>query len=55
VGLSAAAVFLAEYKLWFMAVGLVTNLMGVAVMLRMLRQERRRALAMLQAGEACHI
>ena len=45
VGLSAAAVFLAEYKVWFMAVGLVTNLVGIAVMLRLLWRERRQALA----------
>ncbi|MFQ6058537.1 MAG: hypothetical protein ACE5MB_06645 [Anaerolineae bacterium] len=51
MGLSAAAVFLAEYKAWFMAVGLVTNLIGIAVMLRLLRRQRRRALAMLYAQE----
>ncbi len=44
VGLSAAAVFLAEYKVWFMAAGLATNLIGILVMLRLLRRDRRRAL-----------
>ena len=48
IGLSAAATFLAEYKLWFMAVGLTTNLVGIAVMLRLLRRERRHALTMLK-------
>ncbi|MFQ5344143.1 MAG: hypothetical protein ACE5F6_21585 [Anaerolineae bacterium] len=51
VGLSAAAVFLAEYKVWFMAVGLVTNLIGIAFMLRLLRRERHQALAVLRAQE----
>lgn len=55
MGLSAAAVFLAEYKVWFMSVGLVTNLIGIGLMLRMLGRERRRALARLQAQEACYI
>lgn len=54
VGLSAAAVFLAEYKIWFMAVGLAMNIVGIAVMLRLLRQERRRALAVLRTQEVCH-
>lgn len=54
VGLSAAAVFLAEYKVWFMAVGLATNLAGILVMLRLLWRERRRAMAILQSGEVCH-
>ncbi|HEY64637.1 MAG TPA: hypothetical protein G4O02_08700 [Caldilineae bacterium] len=54
VGLSAAAVFLAEYKVWFMAVGLATNLLGILVMLRLLRRQRRQALAILEAQEACH-
>ena len=51
VGLSAAAVFLAEYKVWFMAVGLATNLIGIAVMLHLLRKERHQALAVLRAQE----
>jgi hypothetical protein len=54
VGLSAAAVFLAEYKVWFMAVGLATNLVGIMVMLRLLRRERRRAMAILRSQEVCH-
>jgi hypothetical protein len=48
IGLSAAATFLAEYKFWFMAVGLAMNFVGIAVMLRLLRRERRLALAMLK-------
>ncbi len=48
VGLSAAAVFLAEYKVWFMAFGLGMNLIGIVVMLRMLYRERRRAIAALE-------
>jgi hypothetical protein len=34
LGLSAAAAFLAQWKVPFLAVGLVTNLIGIAVMLR---------------------
>ncbi len=44
VGLSAAAVFLAEYRIWFMLVGLLTNLVGIVVMVRILFRERRRVL-----------
>ncbi len=55
VGLSAAAIFLAEYKVWFMAVGLATNLVGIGIMLRLLRRERRQALSMLRTQEACHL
>jgi hypothetical protein len=44
VGLSAAAVFLAEYRIHFMVLGLITNLIGVGVMLWLIRRERRRAL-----------
>lgn len=55
VGLSAAAVFLAEYKVWFMAAGLAINLVSIGVMLRLLRRERRQALRMLRTQEACHL
>jgi hypothetical protein len=48
IGLSAAAAFLTEYKSWFMAVGLAMNLVGIVVMLRLLRRERRQALVMLK-------
>ena len=51
VGLSTAAVFLAEYKIWFMGVGLATNILGIMVMLRLLRRERKRALAILRTQE----
>ena len=54
VGLSAAAVFLAEYKVWFMAVGLLTNLIGIGVMVRILVRERRRAYAILQAQQEAY-
>ncbi len=54
VGLSAAAVFLAEYKVWFMAVGLLTNLIGIGVMVRILIRERRRAFAILQAQQEAY-
>ncbi len=54
VGLSAAAVFLAAYKVWFMALGLATNLAGILVMLRLLWRERRRALAILRSQGVCH-
>lgn len=54
VGLSAAAVFLAEYKVWFMAAGLVTNLVGIGVMLRVLRRGHHQALSMLRTQEVCH-
>ncbi len=49
VGLTAAATFLAEFKFWFMGVGLTMNLVGIGVMLRLLRRERRQAQTMLKA------
>jgi hypothetical protein len=42
LGLSGAAVFLQDYRLAFMAVGLGMNAIGVAFMLRLLRSEGRR-------------
>ena len=47
VGLSAAATFLAEWKIPFMVVGLATNLFGIAVLLRQLAKARRHARACL--------
>jgi copper chaperone CopZ len=42
VGLSAAATFLAEYRIPFMLVGLGTNLIGIAVIGALILRERRR-------------
>lgn len=43
VGLTAAATFLANWKTLFMIVGLLTNLIGIVVMLRIIYKEWRRA------------
>ncbi len=43
LGLSAAAAFLAEWKVPFMIVGLLTNLAGIAIMLRELRRVLRHS------------
>ena len=43
VGLTAAAAFLANWKIPFLIVGLISNLIGIAVMLRVMYQARRRA------------
>ena len=45
LGLSAAASFLAAYKIPFMLIGLAMNAIGVVVMLRAIRAERRRAIS----------
>ena len=47
VGLTAAATFLAEYRLAFMFVGLGTTILGILVMLTILFRERRKAHRML--------
>lgn len=52
VGLTAAATFLANWKIPFMIVGLLTNLIGIIVMLRIIYQERQRATTRLAAMEA---
>jgi len=53
VGLTAAATFLAEYRLAFMLVGLGTTILGIVYMLVILFRERRKALLMiLPASEA---
>jgi hypothetical protein len=44
VGLSAAAAFLAAWKIPFLIVGLMSNVIGIAVMLRVIYKERQRAL-----------
>lgn len=53
VGLTAAATFLAEYRIPFMLVGLGTTVGGIAVMVAILLRERRRAMrGMLMHAEA---
>ena len=52
VGLTAAATFLANWKVPFMLVGLLTNLIGIAVMLTVIFKERRQATAHLATLEA---
>jgi len=47
LGLTAAAAFLAKYQTLFMLVGLGTTLIGIAVMLRILFKERKKAVAHL--------
>ena len=42
LGLTAAATFLAQYRLAFMVVGLGTTLLGIGFMLLILIRERRR-------------
>jgi hypothetical protein len=44
LGLTAAATFLAEYRIAFMLVGLGTTLVGIAVMLAIIFRERRKAI-----------
>lgn len=50
VGLTAAATFLAEWKIPFMVVGLLTNAFGIAFMLREISKARRHAQACLTAA-----
>ena len=52
VGLTAAATFLANWKIPFMVVGLLTNLIGIAVMLREILKARRRAVTHRSSLEA---
>jgi hypothetical protein len=52
VGFTAAATFLANWKIPFMVVGLLTNLIGIAIMLREILKARRRAVAHLSSLEA---
>lgn len=42
LGLSAAATFLAEYRIPFMMVGLITNLIGIGVIGYLILRQRRR-------------
>lgn len=48
LGLTAAATFLAQYRLAFMLVGLGTTLLGILVMLFILYSQRRKALRHLE-------
>ena len=52
VGLTAAATFLANWKIPFMVVGLLTNLIGIAIMLREILKARRRAVTHRSSLEA---
>jgi hypothetical protein len=53
LGLTAAATFLAEYRLAFMLIGLGTTLVGIAIMLVILLRERRKAIELhLSLSEA---
>lgn len=46
LGLTAAATFLAQYRTVFMVAGLVSNLIGIAVILRTLSRARNHAVQM---------
>jgi len=48
LGLSAAATFLSQYRIPFMLLGIVTNLVGIAIMLRLILKERA------QQSDRCH-
>jgi hypothetical protein len=48
VGLTAAATFLANWKVPFMVAGLLTNLVGITYMVRTLLREHGRATAAVQ-------
>lgn len=50
LGLTAAATFLAQYRLAFMLVGLGMTLLGIAIMLYILFKARRRAVKMMATG-----
>jgi hypothetical protein len=52
LGLSAAAAFLAEWKVPFLVVGLLTNLAGILIMIRALRQVRGHAASRTLVMEA---
>lgn len=47
LGLTAAAAFLAEYRIAFMLVGLGTTVLGIVVMLVILFKERRKAVQLI--------
>ncbi len=39
LGISAAAIFLAQYQSFFLAVGVASNLVGITIMLRLIQRE----------------
>jgi len=57
LGLSAAATFLADYRIPFMVVGLATNLIGIGVMAAVILKERKRMRQVIVPATAemnCH-
>ncbi|HLE52892.1 MAG TPA: hypothetical protein VI755_12570 [Anaerolineales bacterium] len=50
LGLTAAATFLAQYRITFMLVGLTTTLIGILIMLFILLKERHKAIQMMAAA-----
>lgn len=50
LGLTAAATFLAQYRIGFMLVGLGTTLLGILIMIFILYKERRKAINILAAA-----
>lgn len=52
LGLTAAAAFLAQYRIAFMLVGLSTTMIGIGVMVFILVRERRRSFASAAIGAA---
>ncbi len=53
LGLSSAALFLGTYKTWFLAFGLVSNLAGIAFLLRQLHRHRQ-VITVAPVQEVCH-
>lgn len=52
LGLTAAATFLTKYQLWFLIIGLISNLAGIAIMLRTIYTKKCvRLLSFTGAGE----
>jgi hypothetical protein len=47
LGLTAAATFLAKYRLLFMGVGLGTTLLGISYMVHLILRERRKVMPLL--------
>jgi hydrogenase/urease accessory protein HupE len=56
LGLSGAAIFLAQYKVPFMVVGIVSNVVGIGVMLRLIRRMQRGVTSPpVVEAPACHV
>ena len=51
IGLTAAATFLAEYRIAFMLVGLGSTFIGIIIMLTILYRERRKATHILATAQ----